>query len=116
MRLGLISDIHGNRLALGPEPASTLDLLTSLPGVRFVRGNTDRYVVTGERPPPHRADVEADPELWPLFVLIESHFSWTRGCLSATGWRSCWPGRTPTSSAAATPTVRPTGGSARCGR
>ena len=69
MRLGLISDIHGNEIALdavlsdgrdlgvdswwvlgdlvalGPDPVVTLAKLRSLPNVRFVRGNTDRYVV-----------------------------------------------------------------------
>jgi putative phosphoesterase len=106
MRLGLISDIHGNRLALdavvadgtdngveawwvlgdlvaiGADPVSTLERLTNLPGVRFVRGNTDRYVVTGARPAPHRADVERDASLRPLFDAIEASFSWTRAQLA----------------------------------
>jgi hypothetical protein len=73
MRLGLASDVHGNLVALeavvadgrsndvdawwvlgdliatGPDPDTTLELLTELPNVRFVRGNTDRYVVSRER-------------------------------------------------------------------
>jgi predicted phosphodiesterase len=100
--LGLISDIHGNRLALeavvadgtgngvhgwwvlgdlvaiGPDPVETLEILTDLPNVRFVRGNTDRYVVSGERPAPHAEDVERNPELLPLFLAVESSFAWTR--------------------------------------
>ena len=87
MRLGLISDIHGNEIALdavlsdgrdlgvdswwvlgdlvalGPDPVVTLAKLRSLPNVRFVRGNTDRYVVTRARPAPHASDVERDPTL-----------------------------------------------------
>jgi len=102
MRLGLISDVHGNRVALeavvadgrrhgveawwvlgdlvaiGPHPVATLELLADLPGVRFVRGNTDRYVVTGARPFPHAADVERDESLRPLFLAVESSFTWTR--------------------------------------
>ena len=102
MRLGIMSDVHGNRIALeaviadgvqqgvdawwvlgdlvaiGVEPVATLELLTNLPGARFVRGNTDRYVVTGARPSPHRADVERDPSLEGLFDAIEASFSWTR--------------------------------------
>jgi predicted phosphodiesterase len=102
MRLGLISDVHGNRIALeaviadgvrqgvdawwvlgdlvaiGVEPVASLELLTNLPGVRFVRGNTDRYVMTGARPSPHRSDVERDPSLQELFHAIEASFSWTR--------------------------------------
>jgi predicted phosphodiesterase len=107
MRLGLISDIHGNRIALeavvadgrdagveswwalgdlvaiGPDPVATLELLVELPGVRFVRGNTDRYVVTGDRPFPHPADVEHDPSLQPLFDAVESSFAWTRDQMGA---------------------------------
>ena len=102
MRLGLLSDVHGNQLALeavvadgvrngvtdwwvlgdlvaiGPEPAETLAILRGLPRVAFVRGNTDRYVVSGDRPAPHADDVARDPRLRPLFVAIESSFSWTR--------------------------------------
>jgi predicted phosphodiesterase len=110
MRLGLISDVHGNRVALdavvrdgrqhevdawwvlgdlvaiGPDPIATLELLTSLPNVRFVRGNTDRYVVSGARPAPHAADVERDESLLPLFLAVESSFSWTRDRVVAGGW------------------------------
>ncbi len=110
MRLGVISDLHGNATALeaviadgveagvdrwwvlgdlvaiGPEPSRTLSLLASLPRSEFSRGNTDRYVVTGERPPPHAAEVVRDPELLPLHRSIEASFSWTRGALSGTGW------------------------------
>ena len=102
MRLGLMSDVHGNRIALeaviadgvqqgvdawwvlgdlvaiGTEPVATLELLADLPGVRFVRGNTDRYVMTGARPSPHRPDVERDPALQGLFDAIEASSSWTR--------------------------------------
>jgi predicted phosphodiesterase len=102
MRLGLISDIHGNRIALeavvadgvqqgvdtwwvlgdlvaiGTEPVAALELLTNLAHVQFVRGNTDRYVMTGARPSPHRADVERDPSLQGLFDAVEASFSWTR--------------------------------------
>jgi predicted phosphodiesterase len=102
VRLGLLSDVHGNRVALeavvadgigngveewwalgdfvaiGPEPIEALEMLTNLPSVRFVRGNTDRYVVSGERPAPHEEDVERDPALMPLFLAVESSFAWTR--------------------------------------
>lgn len=106
MRLGLLSDVHGNRIALeavvadgrecgveawwvlgdlvaiGPDPIPTLELLLELPGVKFVRGNTDRYVVSGDRPFPHAADVERDPSLLPLFETVESSFAWTRDEMS----------------------------------
>jgi hypothetical protein len=74
VRIGLISDIHGNVVALdavladcrasgvehfwflgdfaaiGPEPAAALERVTQLGNVQFTRGNTDRYVVSGEGP------------------------------------------------------------------
>ena len=73
----MVADIHGNDVALqavlddaagcqvdrwwvlgdlvlfGPRPAEVLELLRSLPGIEMLRGNTDRYVLTGEQPAPH---------------------------------------------------------------
>jgi predicted phosphodiesterase len=110
MKVGLLSDIHGNRIALeavladaqsqgvdtwwalgdivaiGPDPVPTLELLTSLPNLHVTRGNTDRYVVSGDRPPPHPQDVAAKPELLGLFASVEGSFSWTRGALASHGW------------------------------
>jgi predicted phosphodiesterase len=104
--LGLISDVHGNRVALeavvsdgtengidewwalgdlvaiGPDPVGTLSMLMNLPNVRFVRGNTDRYVVSGDRPPPSVHDVDRDPTLMSLFLAVESSFAWTRDQMS----------------------------------
>jgi predicted phosphodiesterase len=110
VRLAVLSDVHGNRLALeavvtdardrgvdgwwvlgdlvaiGPEPVATLELLTNLEGLVVTRGNTERYVLTRDRPPPHASDVAADPELLDVFAAVESSFSWTRGALAAHGW------------------------------
>jgi putative phosphoesterase len=70
VRVAALSDIHGNLPALeavladveregvdavvvagdvigGPYPAEVFDRLTSLPDVRFVRGNADRFVLEG---------------------------------------------------------------------
>jgi putative phosphoesterase len=110
MRTALLSDIHGNPAALdavladartagveawwflgdfcaiGPEPAAVLDRIAGLEGARFTRGNTDRYVVTGEGPPPDLATVRRDPDLIPVFATIAASFAWTRGYLSARDW------------------------------
>lgn len=78
MRVAALADIHGNLPALeavlievarenpdlivfcgdvasGPMPAETIDLLTSIPNARFVRGNADRGLV-------ERFDGKTDPQ------------------------------------------------------
>ena len=110
VKLGLVSDVHGNRTALdavvadgrtegvtawwvlgdvvaiGPEPARTLELVADLPGVEVISGNTERYVLTRDRPPPTADDVTRDPALLDLFAAVGGSFAWTKGALAATGW------------------------------
>jgi predicted phosphodiesterase len=110
MRLAILSDIHGNPLALdavladiqsqgevdaywvlgdfsalGYDPVTPLEKLTALPHVNFTRGNTDRYVVTGDLPV-EPEEVQEDPTLLPQVIEAAISFSWTRGYLSAAGW------------------------------
>ncbi|MBS0662912.1 MAG: metallophosphoesterase family protein [Verrucomicrobia bacterium] len=111
MKIALLSDIHGNTVALdavladvaqaggvdgywilgdlvalGPDPAGVLARLTALPHARFIRGNTDRYVSSGDRPPPTPAEVAANPALLARLVEVERTFTWTQGVLAATAW------------------------------
>src|SRR5438105_8786588 len=111
MRLALLSDIHGNPIALdavladieeqggvdgywvlgdiaaiGYDPVSVITRLTELPNLRIIRGNADRYLFTGDRPPPALEDVRRDPDLIPIFVEVAHSFAWTQGYLSAGGW------------------------------
>jgi hypothetical protein len=55
-----------------------------------VRGNTDRYVLTGQgatgRGPLTIADAQANPALVPTLVGIARGLAWTYGYLAATGW------------------------------
>lgn len=107
----MLSDVHGNRqaldavladghdqgvdrwwalgdlVAIGPDPAAVLERLTGLPDVEFTRGNTERYTLTTDRPPPHADDVAAQPHLLDLFAAVARSFAWTGGALAATGWR-----------------------------
>jgi diadenosine tetraphosphatase ApaH/serine/threonine PP2A family protein phosphatase len=76
----------GDLVALGPDPVPTLELLTNLPAIRIIRGNTERYVLTEDRPLPHAVYVLADPVLFPLYGLIQRSFAWTCGALAAHGW------------------------------
>ena len=111
MRIALFSDIHGNAIALdavladierqggvdeywvlgdlvafGPQPIAVLERLTALPHVRFVRGNTDRYITSTDRPPPHRHQVEADLRHLPIYEEVALAVGWTRGAVAVTGW------------------------------
>ncbi|WP_415907841.1 metallophosphoesterase family protein [Oleiharenicola sp. Vm1] len=111
MKIALLADIHGNSVALdavladiarsggvdgywllgdlvalGPDPAVVLTRVTALPHAQFIRGNTDRYVSEGDRPPPTPAEVARDPALLPRLVEVERTFTWTQGVLAASGW------------------------------
>ncbi len=81
--------------AIGPEPAATLERLANLPNARFVRGNTDRYTVTGDRPFPRPEDVARDESLRELFDAVESSFAWTRDMLTPQwhAWLAALPAR-----------------------
>ena len=108
-----MSDIHGNRhaaeavvadaaeqgvdrwwvlgdlVAIGPEPVGTVELVANLPGVQITSGNTERYVLTDDRPPPFAEDVIAEPALLPLYGAVQRSFAWTAGALAAHGLLGC---------------------------
>ena len=111
MRIALLSDIHGNDIALrsvldditeqggvdeywvlgdlvaiGHAPIKVLEILNELSNVTFVRGNTDRYVCTGDRPPPTEEEVKADTSLLTRLIEIGADFSWTQGAVTIGGW------------------------------
>jgi predicted phosphodiesterase len=110
MRLAILSDIHGNPLALdavladiqsqgevdaywvlgdfsalGYDPVTPLERITALSHASFTRGNTDRYVVTEDLPVPPEKALQ-DPSLLPDIIEATRSFSWTRGYVSAAGW------------------------------
>jgi len=111
MRIAILSDIHGNSIALdavlqdiqaqggvdaywvlgdlaaiGFDPIGVLERVAELPQARLIRGNTDRYLVTGERPSPTIKECEANPTLWLTRVQVASSFSWTQGAVMVSGW------------------------------
>jgi putative phosphoesterase len=109
--MGIVADIHGNDVALravlrdsarldvdqwwalgdlvlfGPRPAEVLEILQGLPGIRMLRGNTDRYVLTGEQPAPHAtaADAAASVDLVERYGAMAAGIGWTRGVLDQAG-------------------------------
>jgi predicted phosphodiesterase len=112
MRLALISDIHGNSIALdavladvaargaadqwwvlgdlvalGPDPVGVLDRVAALPNAQYVSGNTERYLLTGAVPFPQAEHVVADSSLVPRALEVTANFAWTRGIVTYAGWR-----------------------------
>jgi putative phosphoesterase len=111
MRMGFLADIHGNDVALravlkdaarlevdrwwalgdlvlfGPRPAEVLELLQDLPGIGMLRGNTDRYVLTGDQPAPHAtaADAAGSIDLVERYGAMAAGIGWTRGVLEQAG-------------------------------
>ena len=110
MKIAILSDIHGNKIALdaaledieavgvdeywvlgdivalGPDPVGVSQRLATLQNCHMIRGNTDRYVVTGDRPPPFLQDLNADVEKISAFAEITATFAWTQGAVTAAGW------------------------------
>ncbi len=111
MRIALISDVHGNSIALdavladietqggvdtywllgdfsamGPDPVGVLERVTKLPNAVFTRGNHDRYTVTGELPGPSNEAAQAHPKLLPFVLAMATNLAWTQGLILASGW------------------------------
>ena len=111
MRMALLSDIHGNPIALdavlkdiaaqggvdlywllgdfsalGYDPIGVLERVTALPTVAFSRGNHDRYTITGERPGPTVAQAQMYPRLIPSLLTMAVNLAWTQGQIRASGW------------------------------
>ncbi|HVU96305.1 MAG TPA: metallophosphoesterase family protein [Puia sp.] len=111
MRIALLADIHGNTIALdavltdiqnrggvdgywimgdfvalGPDPVGVLERISKLKDLRVIRGNTDRYVVSGDRPSPTLQATAADPSLLPALVEVANTFAWTQGMITAAGY------------------------------
>jgi predicted phosphodiesterase len=110
VRLAIFADIHGNSIALdavladvagqggvdgyvvlgdlapiGADPVGVLERLTALPNARFVRGNGERYVVTGDRPTWFERE-RNEAEVAATRLEMANSFSWTQGVVTARGW------------------------------
>lgn len=103
MRIAVLADVHGNLPALEaalshleaqggaeeiwvlgdlvvfcPYPVQVLERLTALPKARFLQGNTDRYLVTGRRPPQMTVEDASQWERLPGFLEErDANFRWT---------------------------------------
>ena len=111
MRIAMISDIHGNAIALdavladieaqggvdaywilgdlvfvGSDPIGVLERVVALPNVSVIHGNTERYVVTEAKPVPTLEQTQKNPDLIPIYAEVAASKAWTRGALAYTGW------------------------------
>lgn len=70
----------GDLVMFGLRPVEVLELLQGLPGISMLRGNTDRYVLTGEQPTPHAtvADAAGSAELVERYAAMAAGIGWTR--------------------------------------
>lgn len=109
MRIALISDIHGNSLALkavlddlatqppvdahwflgdhvaiGPDPVGVMRLLDDVPNADFIRGNTDRYTIESSQPITIE-DIPEDPKHVRSIITSTRSFAWTAGAMHAIG-------------------------------
>ena len=78
--------VLGDIVALGPHPVEVLERLAALLNVSFLSGNTERYVLTGDRPYPSLDDARADPTLLRRLLEVAVTFAWTRGAVTQGGW------------------------------
>jgi predicted phosphodiesterase len=78
--------ILGDLAALGHDPIGALQRLAALPMARFIRGNTDRLLATGEQPGPSLDVILHDPEALALKMRLASSFAWTIGAVAPAGW------------------------------
>jgi predicted phosphodiesterase len=111
MRIAILTDIHGNSLALqaalddiekrgggaefwflgdlvalGHDPIGVMQRLAALPKARFVRGNTDKYVLTDEHPGPSLVEIQNDLPRLKQRIRMVSSISWTAGAVAASGY------------------------------
>jgi predicted phosphodiesterase len=112
LKVAILADIHGNTLALknvledaesigvdgywflgdyaaiGYDPVGVLKRITHLPNARFIHGNTDRYLVTGELPWMQLDAAIKDLAHARTHVQVARSFAWTTGAIGTTGWLS----------------------------
>ena len=110
MRLATFADVHGNSVALdavladitrhgpvdgylvlgdlanmGSDPVGVLERLAELENARFVRGNGDRYTVTGEIPDWFERG-KTESEIAILRLGVATSLAWARGAVTVGGW------------------------------
>jgi predicted phosphodiesterase len=111
MKIAILADIHGNRLALdavladieaeggvdatwilgdlcalGPQPLLALEGIRPIPNRVMVRGNTERYLLTGDMPFPSLEEIMGDLHKVQIYVEVSASLAWTLGAVTTGGW------------------------------
>ena len=76
--------VLGDLANIGSDPVGVLERLRRLDNARFVRGNGDRYVVTGQLPS-WKVPGKTDAELDAIRLEISAALAWTRGAITVSG-------------------------------
>ena len=76
----------GDYCGIGYDPVTVLERIVMLDNAVFVRGNTDGYIYSGERPSPYVDAVLAEPSLMSVYTDVTNGFAWTQGYVTAHGW------------------------------
>ena len=110
MKIAILSDIHGNTVALdavladiaqnrhvdhfwvlgdltalGFDPVGVIERVQALPNAVITYGNADYYPTSGNYPAPFIADVEANPALLTQYGEVQRSFAWTAGMVTQAG-------------------------------
>lgn len=110
MKIAILSDIHGNSIALdavltdiaqnrdvdhfwvlgdltalGFDPVGVIERVQSLPNAVVTYGNADYYPTSGNYPAPFMADVEANSALLTQYGEVQRSFAWTAGMVAQAG-------------------------------
>lgn len=84
----------GDYAAIGYDPVGVLERITKIENARFIHGNTERYLVTGELPWMRLDEAIKDLTDARTYVEVAQSFAWTTGAIGTTGWLS-WFKRLP---------------------
>ena len=77
--------VLGDLAPIGPDPVGVLERLRALENARVVRGNGERYVVTGDRPSWFEVG-KSEAEIHSIRLEMANSFAWTQGYVTAAGW------------------------------
>jgi predicted phosphodiesterase len=78
--------VLGDLAALGHDPVRVLESLNQLPGVQFIRGNTDSYLANSNPPVPSLETLKKEPDRIQSALHMSASFAWTTGALATGGW------------------------------